>query len=126
MHNRNVPRSDKEFETQLWKRRLVDENLTAAVSVHIYLLANNALRAHHASAHGGLSTKIYGLTDICLIFLNDSIELLEIMFNGTAFHSLAVVGEKTISECVGRLSNLKKLAVMFTGAMGIVSICLCL
>ena len=46
-------------------------------------------------------------------FLNNSIELLEIMFDGRAFHSLAVVGKKTMSECVGRVSNLKKLAVMF-------------
>ena len=30
------------------------------------ILANNALRAHHASAHGGLSAN--GLSDICLIF----------------------------------------------------------
>ena len=46
-------------------------------------------------------------------FGNDSIELLEIMFDGRAFHSLAVVGKKTMSECVGRVSNLKKLTVMF-------------
>ena len=46
-------------------------------------------------------------------FGDDSIELLEIMFDGRAFHSLAVVGENTISECVGRVSNLEKLAVMF-------------
>ena len=44
----------------------------------------------------------------------DSIVLLEIMFDGSSFHSLAVVSrEKTISECVGRVSNLKNLAVMF-------------
>ena len=51
-----------------------------------------AFGAHHASAHGGVSTN--GLSDICLIFLNDSIELLEIMSDGRAFHSLAVVGKK--------------------------------
>ena len=34
------------------------------------------------------------------------------MFDGRAFHSLAVVGKKTMSECVGRVSNLKKLTVM--------------
>ena len=38
--------------------------VTYSVSVHI--LANNALRAHHASAHGGLSAN--GLSDICLSF----------------------------------------------------------
>ena len=52
-----------------------------------------------------------GLSDICLIFFNYSSELLEIMFDNRAFHSL-VVGE-TISECVGRVSNLKKLTVVF-------------
>ena len=41
------------------------------------------------------------------------------MFDGRAFHSLAVVGKKTLSECVGRVSNLKKLVVMFV-ATGIV------
>ena len=37
------------------------------------------------------------------------------MFDGRALHSLAVCSswEKSISECVGRVSNLKKLAVMF-------------
>ena len=34
------------------------------------------------------------------------------MFDGRAFHSLAVLGEKTISECARRVSNLKKRAVM--------------
>ena len=53
--------------------------ITISLSVHI--LANNALlRAHHASAYDGLSTN--GLSDMCLIVLNDSIELLEIMFDG--------------------------------------------
>ena len=44
------------------------------------------------------------------------------MLDGRAFHFLAVglLGEKTISECVGRVSNLKKLAVMFARAPNIV------
>ena len=37
-----------------------------SVSISVHILANNALRAHHASAHGGLSAN--GLSDICLIF----------------------------------------------------------
>ena len=41
------------------------------------------------SAHGGVSTN--GLSDF--FFLNDSVELLEIMSDGRAFHSLAVVGK---------------------------------
>ena len=53
------------------------------VSVSVHILANNAIRAHHASAHGGLSANV-----LSYIFLNDSIELLD----GRAFHSLAVVG----------------------------------
>ena len=40
-------------------------DMWCSVSVSV---ANNALRAHHASAHGGVSTN--GLADICLIFLN--------------------------------------------------------
>ena len=36
------------------------------VSVSVHILANNALRAHHASAHGGLSANV--LSDICLSF----------------------------------------------------------
>ena len=36
------------------------------VSVSVSVLANNVLRAHHASAHGGVSTN--GLSDILLIF----------------------------------------------------------
>ena len=39
-------------------------------------------------------------------------ELIEIMFDGRAFHYLAVVGGGTICECIGRETNLKKLAVM--------------
>ena len=35
-----------------------------SVSVSVVILANNALRAHHASAHGGVSTN--GLLNICL------------------------------------------------------------
>ena len=65
------------------RRRIV------SVSVSVHIPANNVLSAHDASAHGGMST--YGLSDICLSFLNDSIELLEIMFDGRAFHYLAVV-----------------------------------
>ena len=45
--------------------------------LYLHILANNAIRAHNASAHGGLSANV--LSDICLIFFNDSIELLEIM-----------------------------------------------
>ena len=33
------------------------------------------------------------------VFLNDSIELLEIMFDGRAFHSLAVVGKNYVRMC---------------------------
>ena len=52
-------------------------------------------------------------------FLNDPTELLETMLDGTAFHYLAVVGKKTVSECVGRVSRLKKLArPMFARATG--------
>ena len=36
-----------------------------SVSDFVHILANNALRAHHASAHGGLLAN--GLSDICLI-----------------------------------------------------------
>ena len=57
-----------------------------SVSVYVHILANNALRAHHARAYGGVSTN--GLSDICLICFNDSTELLEILFDGRAFHSL--------------------------------------
>ena len=80
----------------------------STIDVSVHILANNA------SAHGGLLTN--GLSDICYFFLNYSIELLEIIFDGRAFHYLAVglVGKKTISECVGRVYNLKKLPVMFT------------
>ena len=64
---------------------------------------------------GDLAGLYYSTSRYLLNFvLNDSIELLEIMSDGRAFHSLAVVGEKTFSESVGRMSNLKKLAVMFT------------
>ena len=37
-----------------------------SVSVSVSVLVNNALRAHHASAHDGVSTN--GLSDIFLIF----------------------------------------------------------
>ena len=51
----------------------------------------------------GLSAN--GLSDICFkFFLNDSIELLEITFDGRAFHSLAVVGKtlcpNVLDECL--------------------------
>ena len=61
--------------------------------------------ANHASAHGGVSTN--GLSDICLIFLNDYIVLLEIMFDERAFHSLAVglVWKKKLFANVSELSN---------------------
>ena len=78
-------------------------NYISVFLFNVCVLGNNALRAHHASAHGGVST--YGLSDSWLIFFNDSIELLEIMFDGRAFHYLAIVGEKTVSECVGRVLN---------------------
>ena len=39
-------------------------------------------RAYHTSAHGGVSAN--GLPDTCLIFLNYSVESLEIMFEGRA------------------------------------------
>ena len=41
--------------------------LDIEVSVSVHILANNALRVHHASAHGGLS--VNGLPDICLSFM---------------------------------------------------------
>ena len=69
------------------------DNAFSVKSVSVHILANNALQAHHASAHGGASTN--GLSDIFFFFfLNDSIELLEIMFDGRALLSLAVVGKK--------------------------------
>ena len=64
-------------------------------SVSVSVLANNALRAHHASAHGGVSTN--GLSDIVLIcfemILLSCLNLDEIMFDGRAFHYLTVVGK---------------------------------
>ena len=47
--------------------------------------------------HVGLSAN--GLSDICLIFTNDSIELHEIICDGISFHSLAVVGEIYFRMC---------------------------
>ena len=41
------------------------EGRHAVITLYLYLLSNNALRAYHASAHGGMSTN--GLADICLI-----------------------------------------------------------
>ena len=49
----------------LFLTRFVSDN-RFSVSVSVHILANNALRAHHASAHDGLSAN--GLSDICLIF----------------------------------------------------------
>ena len=40
--------------------------ITIISTVSVSVLANNALCAHHASAHGGVSTN--GLSDIWLIF----------------------------------------------------------
>ena len=45
----------------LYKRLSYSNNY---VSVSVHILSNNALRAHHASAHGGLSANV--LSDICL------------------------------------------------------------
>ena len=64
--------------------------------MYVPLLATNALQAHHASVHGGVSAK--GLSDICLILFEMS------CIDGRAFHYLVVVGEKNISQCVGRVS----------------------
>ena len=49
----------------LFLTRFVSDN-RFFVSVYVHILANNALRAHHASAHAGLSAN--GLSDICLSF----------------------------------------------------------
>ena len=45
----------------------VAEPIEASVSVSVSVLANNALRAHHASAHGGVSTN--GLSDVLLFLI---------------------------------------------------------
>ena len=64
-----------------------------SVSVSSHILANNALRSHHVSAHGGVSTN--GLSDICyilfemIILSSLCIELLKVMFDGRTFQSLA-------------------------------------
>ena len=39
-----------------------------SVSVSVHILANNTIRAHHASAHGGLSANVQ--SDICLSFFD--------------------------------------------------------
>ena len=63
----------------------------SGVSVSAHILANNALRAHYASAHGGLSANV--LSDICLSFFEMILlSCLKFMFDGRALHSLAVVG----------------------------------
>ena len=66
--------------------------MTVGFSVYVDILANNTLRTH-----GGLSAN--GLLDF--FFLIDSSELLEIMFAGRAFHSLAVVGAKLFPNVLG-------------------------
>ena len=68
------------------------------MSVHI--LANNALREHHASAPFGVSAN--DLSDIGLLF--------EIILLSCLKYSLVIV--RKISECFGRVSNLKKLALI--------------
>ena len=73
--------------------RILQYSLSVSVSVSVAYLADNAFRAHQASAHGGgVSANVLSYTCIC--FLNDSIELLEIMFDCRELHYLAVVGEK--------------------------------
>ena len=49
-----------------WWRHLTIPEIVSFVFVSVRILANNALRAHHASAHGGLSANV--LLDICLSF----------------------------------------------------------
>ena len=67
----------------------------ASGSVSVSVLANNALLAHHASAHGGVSTTcLSGIVFICFeMILLSCLNLDEIMFDGRAFHYLAVVGK---------------------------------
>ena len=80
-------------------------------AVSVQILANNALRAHHASAHGGLSAN--GLSDICLSFF-EMIILSCLKLCLTVEHSIINCSwEKNMSECVGRVSNVKKLTVLF-------------
>ena len=47
---------------------LIKHDLKAIVSVSVHILVNNALRAHHASAHGGLSANVLSDNIICLSF----------------------------------------------------------
>ena len=65
---------------------------SSRVSVFVPVLANNALRAHHASVQGGVSTN--GLSDIWLIW---SIALLEIMFEGISQQTHNV--PLTLAQC---------------------------
>ena len=67
-------------------------------SVSVHILAKNGISRK-------LACRLIDLSDICLNFCsNDSIELLEIMFDGREFHSLAVVGGKlfpnVLDECL--------------------------
>ena len=59
-----------------------------SVSVSVHILANNAL----------LRILVCRLM-VYQFFLNHSIELLEIMFDCRAFHSLAVVGKNYVRMC---------------------------
>ena len=54
------------FHSNVLVIRTVCDEQFLFLSVSVCVLANNALRAHHASAHAGVSTN--GLPDICLIF----------------------------------------------------------
>ena len=51
------------------------------ICLSVSVLANNALRAHHASAHGGVSTN--SLSDILLSFF----EIIFILFYGGSYES---------------------------------------
>ncbi len=62
-------------------------------SIRVNILANNAPRAHHASAHSGVSTN--GLSDICLIVLIVYIEFGE---NNTRINDLGVFQNYLLTE----------------------------
>ena len=67
--------------------------LQVSVSVSVHILANNALRAHHTSAHDGLTANV--LSDICLTFFEMILlSCLSLCLYGRSFHSLAVVGKQ--------------------------------
>ena len=57
-----------------------------SVSAHM-ILANNTLRAHHASLSEHAACRLIMIYHIFGFFLNYSIELLEIQFDGREFHS---------------------------------------